>query len=193
MSIPRYLLLGRTGVGKSSFVNSTFGVSLARISAFEACTKVVEYYARETPWGDLCIIDTPGLAEDSIEQDLAYLKLINRSVNLFELNGVFYVSRLDQTRTPPDERRTIKLITKQLGRGIWERVWLILTFAASVSVIDRRKQTDSRTHAIYVAINDAISEYDGLYGFEGFESILLIDNVVYEWCPSAKPVASFLV
>jgi hypothetical protein len=121
----------------------------------------VEYYARETPWGEICLIDTPGLAEDSVEQDLAYLELINSSVNLFELTGVFYVSRLDPTRIASDERRTIKLLTTHLGGAVWENVWLILTFAAAVSAINRRKQIDNRTRGIYAAINDAMIARDG--------------------------------
>ncbi|MEW6492750.1 MAG: GTPase [Cyanobacteriota bacterium] len=47
----KFLLVGRTGVGKSSFVNATFGEYIAETSEFEACTKFVEHHAYNTPLG----------------------------------------------------------------------------------------------------------------------------------------------
>jgi predicted GTPase len=43
-----FLIIGQTGVGKSSFINATFGEKTAEISEFEACTKLIEYYPRQT-------------------------------------------------------------------------------------------------------------------------------------------------
>ena len=41
----KYLLVGRTGVGKSSFINSVFGQYIAETAEYEACTRVLEHYA----------------------------------------------------------------------------------------------------------------------------------------------------
>jgi predicted GTPase len=92
----KFLLVGRTGVGKSSFINAAFGSYIAETSEYEACTKIVEHYAYKTPLGDVSLIDTPGLAEDDEACDEAYLSLVRAKVNLAQIYATIYVSRLER-------------------------------------------------------------------------------------------------
>jgi len=188
----RFLLLGQTGVGKSSFVNATFGVRLASTSDFEACTKTVEYYSRHHTFGDICLIDTPGLAEDTLERDEAYLRLISGQVKLDELFAAIYITRLDDNRLRPDEQRTLSRLTRYLGAKVWRRSWLVMTFAASVPAARRVDVIAKRIEQLEGYLRQiALSDGDGS-SFTGFNMRVVIDNVVADWTKEGKPILSIL-
>ncbi|HAO13553.1 MAG TPA: hypothetical protein DCQ51_20905 [Planktothrix sp. UBA8407] len=140
----KYLLVGRTGMGKSSFINTTFGKYIAETAEYEACTKIVEHYAYNSPLGSISLIDTPGLAEDDSLTDERYLSMVRSKVNLNEIYSLLYITRLDDTRFRPDEKRTLKLLTEKLGSKIWNNAILVLTFAASVPSYKRDETANVR-------------------------------------------------
>jgi GTPase Era involved in 16S rRNA processing len=181
----KYLLVGRTGVGKSSFINSVFGEYIAETAEYEACTRVIEHYVYNSPWGDVCLIDTPGLAEDDIECDNKYLGLIKQKVNLKQTFATFYISRLDDTRFRPDEKRTLSRLTEHLGSQIWSRTILILTFAASVPSHRRDEATKQR----YEDIRNYLRQitYNQYYNFYDCG---LIDNVIEDWTDNILPIST---
>ena len=73
MTDGRLLLLGRTGVGKSSLVNFISGEERCETDPYRACTKKTKEITIDR--GDLLyeIIDTPGLCEAGSELDSYYL------------------------------------------------------------------------------------------------------------------------
>jgi predicted GTPase len=183
----KFLIVGRTGVGKSSFINSTFGVHVAKTSDFEACTKIVEHYARNTSLGDVCLIDTPGLAEEDEACDRAYLSMVKSKVNLHSIHATLYVSRLDETRFRPDEKRTLRLLTEQLGSTIWQRTILVFTFAGSIPYSRVEEATGRRTQQIGEYLATLTS-----YRFSGFQEVWQTDNVVYDWTPDGVSTLSLM-
>jgi predicted GTPase len=46
----QFLIVGRTGVGKSSFINSTFGAYIAKTSDFEAAQNLSNIMPETLPW-----------------------------------------------------------------------------------------------------------------------------------------------
>jgi len=192
--IPTYLLLGKTGVGKSSFVNAVFGIQLAKTDRFSACTKLVEYYAQNTPYGEICLIDTPGLGEGgSIEStDLKYFDLVRTQVDFTRLPAVIYLHRFDDPRFRRDESEGIKLLTKRIGPQVWTRKWLILTFAASVAEEERSVQGTAKVDAIGKAIREGLREVSGAELPFMFQQVLWTDNIVIGWSKSGRPTAEFL-
>jgi GTPase Era involved in 16S rRNA processing len=180
----KYLLVGRTGVGKSSFINSVFGEYIAETAEYEACTRVVEHYAYNSPWGNVSLIDTPGLAEDDLECDNQYLSLIRQKVNLEATFATFYITRLDDTRFRPDEKRTLKRLTQYLGKRIWNRTILILTFSASVPSSRRDQATKQRGEDILNYLRMLTGD-----DFKEFEACWLIDNIVEEWTDDGLPMS----
>jgi GTPase Era involved in 16S rRNA processing len=188
----RFLIVGQTGVGKSSFINSVFGVAKARTCAFEACTKIVEYFAYKTRFGDIHLIDTPGLSEDTIDIDVAYLRLVHDALVHNPINVTLYVTRLDDTRFRPGEKRALQLLTAHLGSSLWQHSWLVLTFAASVPLQRLDEITKVKAEQISSYLRELTrSTGQGMF-FDHFVHLLLIDNCVSGWHPDAVPVSSIL-
>ncbi|XZO00683.1 MAG: GTPase [Microcoleus sp.] len=188
----KFLLVGRTGVGKSSFINAAFGSYIAETSEYEACTKIVEHYAYKTPLGDVSLIDTPGLAEDDEACDEAYLSLVRAKVNLAQIYATIYVSRLNETRFRPDEKRTLRLLTNRLGASIWNRSILVLTFAASIPNHQLEIVAEKRSQQIFEFIQNLTKEQDVDKIFQGFEQTWLVDNIVENWTSDGLPILSLL-
>jgi len=178
-----FLILGKTGVGKSSFINSVFNKPVAQTSSYEACTKVVEMFAYHAEFGQVCLLDTPGLAEDDLALDYHYLDLIKQAIKSRRIDFMIYVTPLNDTRFRPTEKRTIKLILETLGPQIWNSCWLIFTFAASIE----RKEFDTVSAHKTQIFNEYLSEImNG--GFTGFNRLYFLDNVVSNWHDDTVPV-----
>ena len=177
-----FLLLGMTGVGKSSFINSVFGDYVAETAEFEACTKVVNHYAYRSPIGNVRIIDTPGLGEEDLKLDDRYLNIIHRSLK-FTSFQLIYVTRLNETRFRASEKRTIQLISQKFGKKSWKKSWIVFTFASLVASDRVDEAYRQRTSQIQSFIADTIKQ-----NYFSFTKIALIDNEVDNWCIHAKPV-----
>ena len=102
------MLIGRTGVGKSSFINTAFGVKTASISHYESCTKIIKHYSKSTEWGDFCLIDTPGLCEDNESLDFKYLTMIKNDDSIPDNISVIYITPLNDTRFKREEKMALK-------------------------------------------------------------------------------------
>lgn len=185
-----FLICGRTGVGKSSFINAVFGVKLANICDFEACTKTIQYYTANTFLGDICLIDTPGLAEENLDRDINYLNLIRKEVNLDEVFAVLYLTRITETRLYGDEKRTLELLNKYLGNQIWQKTWLFLTFAASLPDSKRDEIAFNRIRQIENYLKQISKQTNPLTSFEGFKEKYLADSFNDNWGVNKVPADS---
>lgn len=70
---PKIAIIGKTGVGKSSTINSLFGTDLG-VSHFESCTQVAEPITITNGKGEIIFYDMPGLGED-LEKDEQHKEL----------------------------------------------------------------------------------------------------------------------
>jgi hypothetical protein len=182
--------MGRTGVGKSSFINSAFGIDTPT-DPYEACTKVVEYYSRDTPFGEVRLFDSPGLAEQDGRHDHVYLDMVKDRMQTVHLEAMIYITPLNETRFREEEQHTIERLTTQLGGRIWNSSWLALTFAASVTPERRDEAANHRSDSIAIFLRDLTSKVGRGPRFDGFRNILLIDNVVPRWSPRCQPLLTF--
>jgi predicted GTPase len=128
-----FMLIGRTGVGKSSTINSLMGVKVADVGDSEPTTFNVTPYRLRKSDVDFTIWDTPGLC-DALDNanDQEYMQQIKDKVE--EVDCLWFVSRLDETRLTSDEQYALLLITNSLGADIWKRSLIVFTHSCNWSV-----------------------------------------------------------
>lgn len=131
-----FMLIGRTGVGKSSTINSLMGEKVAEVGDSEPTTFEVSPYRLRKSGVDFTIWDTPGLC-DALDNanDEEYMDQISARVD--EVDCLWFVSRLDETRLSSDEQYALLLITNTLGVDIWDQSLIVFTHACNWSVEQR--------------------------------------------------------
>jgi small GTP-binding protein len=152
-----FVLAGRTGVGKSSTVNSLLGCEVAQTGKFEATTKSVDTYEKEVNGVNFIIVDTPGLRDDEeAGNDQKYLNLMKPKIQ--KMVSMWFVSRLDDTRVTSDEKQVIKRLSKAFGKKVWECSVIVFTFANSVTASEYEEAFKIRTELIRKEIAKYVGE-----------------------------------
>ncbi|MCP4324768.1 MAG: hypothetical protein GY787_23550, partial [Alteromonadales bacterium] len=143
-----FLLIGRTGVGKSSTINSLLGQDVATTSKYRPATMGIKTYQHCHEQVNYKIIDTPGLCDDLPEagNDDRYLYHIRKCAA--HADCIWFVTELDAPRMSSDEKRSIKLISQALGECIWSRSIIVFTRSDKVNKKDFDSDVTHRTAVI---------------------------------------------
>ncbi|MEH2266091.1 GTPase [Nostoc sp.] len=150
-----FLLIGRTGVGKSSLINKLMDKEVTATSRRKATTLDVKFYDNDINGVKFTIVDTPGLCDDIAEEgkDQKYIELIRSEVNSIDL--LWFVTPIYEPRIRRDELDGIKIITEMFGIDIWKHSIIIFTFADKADD-DYLIQLEERTQDIQEAIAKVI-------------------------------------
>jgi len=179
------LLVGRTGTGKSSTINSLVGRDAAPVGGLIPVTSKVEYFDYAINNAKVRLYDTPGLCDDAdMSNDDSYIAAIKEV--LPEIDLVLFVTPLNETRVSRDERIALRSLSAAIGRELWENMIVLFSFACSPL------PGDSPYEAFVEQRADAFREFVGQLTRDRISQelpFLAIDNTVdrnpdgTEWIP----------
>lgn len=130
----RVLVLGKTGVGKSSTINSIFDETKAMTDAFQPATDGVQEIVGTLNGIKVSFIDTPGLLPSStstVRKNRKILYSVKRFLKKHPPDMVLYFERLDLINTCYNDFPLLKLISEVFGSAIWFNTILVMTHSSS--------------------------------------------------------------
>lgn len=152
-----FLLVGRSGVGKSSTINSLLNRHVADTDRWEKKTVSIEAYALEINGIKCKVFDTPGLCDDleTKGNDDKYIHLMRARVP--NIHCLLYISPLYETRIARDEKKSIELISKGYGLEVWNHSIVVFTFASDKKYHEFQQAVSKRA----ALFKKEISQYAG--------------------------------
>ncbi|KAI4379508.1 hypothetical protein MLD38_005791 [Melastoma candidum] len=128
----RILVLGRSGVGKSTTINSIFDQIRTVTSAFQPATDCITEVRGVVHGLDITFIDTPGFLPASTSNSRRNREImlsIRRFVRKSPPDLVMYFERLDLINMRYSDFPLLKLATEVFGKAIWLNTILVMTHA----------------------------------------------------------------
>ena len=124
------LLVGRTGTGKSSTINSLLGREVAPVGGTAPVTSEVSFFDCPINEAKIRLYDTPGLCDSAeMSNDDNYLEAINKVLPFIDL--VLFITPLNETRVSKDERIALRSLSAAIGKELWENAIVLFSFSCS--------------------------------------------------------------
>lgn len=156
-ALPEIAIIGRSNVGKSTFINRLAGRTLARVSGNPGSTRELNYYRIEGQWGGdpfgVALVDMPGFgfAKLSKEQREEISRL---SVEFLherkQLRAVILLN--DCRRVPQDDEHAIQRLCASVGISCV----IILTKFDTLRQNDKQKALQSVATAYHLEKGDVL-------------------------------------
>ena len=136
------LVVGKTGQGKSTLINSLIELEedIAKEGAeTTSCTKSCHSYVYPEllPGVKVRIVDSPGL-QDIYTNEQQYIQEMKSQCQ--EVSLVLYCMKMTDHRLANDDILALRKLNQAFGPGFWKRVLFVLTFANN----EKCDQRDSR-------------------------------------------------
>ena len=190
-----YILIGNSGVGKSSFINNYIGKQVAKTSNLEEGTKDIKRYTIQSK--NISFIDLPGLnfqkdsqTRSEVEQrDIAYLRKLIEVTKQFTIHGIIYVTAF-HSRLSSAELETLRLIAKELPNHYWKNSMIVFTRCVGRLDTLGLDKFESAVQARLQEITDYLKKENKNFGF--FKRVIVVDNVNFNWHENAREISECL-
>lgn len=189
-----YLLFGRTGVGKSSIINTLAQDSLANVNDARVCTRQISSYRFDSPGGSYLLYDSPGFCDDDNPRtDSKYLSLIkfflDRNFGESHDISILFTVRIGSTRVRSEDFEVVKYLAQLLPRHripiILIATWADFTLGGEIV----RSQLD-RARIQYLAMldNALLNITNQTLCANGFNGAYAVDNTSGIWLNSCNSI-----
>ncbi|TDL17994.1 P-loop containing nucleoside triphosphate hydrolase protein [Rickenella mellea] len=150
-------VVGHTGAGKSSFINTVSNHKLPVGAGLDSCTKKIQEVRLK--WGKeqkpVVIVDTPGFGDsDNLEvtRDIEVFKLIQSYLVKShkagtKLSGIIYTHRISDSKVEGGTRRNLRTFQELCGSEKLHRVVILTTWwdkEEEAKAVSREKQLSGR-------------------------------------------------
>ena len=144
----KLLVIGETGVGKSTLVNNLLGEDVADVGySMKSATSKVNCYKGTIEGVPVKVYDTPGLADSRSERDEEYLEEIKKLTDEETIHLIIYCLKMTETRMRRSIIRTFEQYTK-IGID-WEKTVIALTFADALKPASQLKKQKGFSETTY--------------------------------------------
>jgi predicted GTPase len=145
------LLIGKTGMGKSSLFYSIFG--RREIPAITTGIAGDTFDLREVGFDGVTVrfIDTPGLDKVSGKEGMEYCKMVKPHIKDADL--ILFCYQVTQ-RVRHEDLNVMKFLKRNFGDGLLAKTVVILTFTNSIVVPDEYSLEEEKEKVITTTIND---------------------------------------
>ncbi|UYP07255.1 GTPase [Priestia megaterium] len=177
---PRLIMVGRTGVGKSSLINAIFGKYIAKTSPVEIGTNQLKRYNYESD-GDILfeVIDTRGIAESSTESLTTAEDDLKKAIEDFDPDAILFLSNATERARMDEDVTYIKSLYEEVGTQI-----PLLTVLTHVDNLEpsRIKESNQYTDSKKKNISDKKLQMENLLKeFEVACSTVILVSTYIEW------------
>ena len=174
-----FVLLGKTGAGKSTLFNALFGKDIAEVKkkASSVTTKSSVYYYKLENGKCVSIIDTPGLSDTSKlknenidDEHLKGITEIIRKENI-HLKGILFLSNFQNERFDADEQRALLNYNTIFPlKKFWTYTIIVFTHyftdPEGDSLEDMKKEREESNGEIFREIMEKVKEVSDVIAYE---------------------------
>ena len=144
----RLLVIGETGVGKSTLINNLLGEEVADEGhSVTSETSAVNCYKGVIEGVPVKVYDTPGLADSRSDRDEEYLEQIKKLIETEPIHLIIYCLKMNEPRMRRGIIHTFQQYT-QIGVD-WKKTAIALTFADDLKPPPKLKKQKGITEIEY--------------------------------------------